>query len=223
MRSKFRGGFVLLVAVLALGAVGVSSASAALPEFSLSNTKEKLPVSFTGTGGSATWSAPGYTFECNSTTMAGTISAAKAVTKGSLIFNGCKVGADKCHSEGSENSEQIKTGPVEGTLAYISKTAKTVGIDFKAEGSEYWTTMICFGGSRQRVRGSVVIPITSINKLATSFTLTARGSGGSYEDESGLKHTVKLEGEIVGGQVFESLSWEFGELLTTSRNVEIKA
>jgi hypothetical protein len=138
-------------------------------------------------------------------------------------FNGCKVGADKCHSEGSENNEQIKTGPLEGTLAYISKTAKTTGIDFKAEGSEYWTTMICFSGSKQRVRGSIVMPITSVNKLATKFALAAHGSSSSYEDEAGLKHLVKLEGEIIGGKVFEPLSWEFEDLLTTSRNIEIKA
>jgi hypothetical protein len=222
MRSKNRNILVALVAVLALGAVASASASAALPEFKTA-PGETLPVSFTGQGGSASWSGPGYAFTCRETSMAGTISAAKSVTKGSLVFNGCKVGANKCHSEGSENNEQIKTGPLEGTLAYISKTAKTAGIDFKAEGSEYWTTMICFGGARQRVRGSIVMPITSVNKLSTSFTLAARGSGGSYEDESGLKHTVKLEAEIVGGAVFESLSWEFEDFLSTNRKVEIKA
>jgi hypothetical protein len=218
----FRSALLALIALFAIGAIASASASAALPEFK-AGPEEKLPASFEGTGGSATWAAPGYSFECGASTMSGTISAAKAITKGTLVFNRCKVGADKCHSEGSENNEQIKTGPIEGTLAYISKTAKTVGIDFKAEGSEYWTTMICFGGSRQRVRGSIVIPITSINKLSTKFTLAASGSGGSYEDESGLKHTVKLEGEIVGGKVFESLSWEFGELLTTNKSIEIKA
>jgi hypothetical protein len=223
MRSRNRNILVALIAVFALGAVASASASAALPEFSLSNTKEKFPVSFSGTGGSASWSGPGYAFTCNSTSMAGTISGAKAITKGSLIFSGCKVGADKCHSEGSENNEQIVTGPIEGTLAYISKTSKTVGVDFTAEGTEYWTTMICFGGSRQRVRGSIVMPITTINKLSTKFSVSAHGSSSSYEDELGLKHTVKLEGEIVGGKVFEPLAWEFEDSLTTSKSVEIKA
>jgi hypothetical protein len=69
----------------------------------------------------------------------------------------------------------------------------------------------------------LVRQITSVNKLSTSFTLAAHGSSSSYEDELGVKHTVKLEAEIVGGNVFEPLSWEFGDSLTTNKSIEIKA
>lgn len=211
----------MFVAVFALGMLASASASAALPEFSL-RVRETFPVSYSGTGGSAFWESSGYEFTCTTTTMTGTIAGAKTVTGTTLIFNGCKVEGKKCRSEGSENNEQIRAEHLAGTLVYLSKTAKTVGIDFKPETGEFFTHLTCFGGG-SKVRGSVIMAITSVNTLANHFTLTVHRGSTSYENEAGEAKTAKLEAEALGGPVWGPLSWEFVSSIATSKSLEVKA
>jgi hypothetical protein len=210
MRSKSNRVLVALVAALALGALTAGPALASgLPEFK-PGAKESFPVSFTGSGGSASWETPGYSFTCTTTSMVGTISGAKTITKDTLVFTGCKVQGKTCGSEGAKNNEEIKTELLEGTLVYISKTAKTVGIDFKPESGAYWTKLRCFGGT-SKIRGSIVMSITTVNKLQSNFTLKV------------LKAYEGMEAENLGNELFGPLSWEFENSLTTNKNVEIKA
>jgi hypothetical protein len=221
MRSKFRGGFVLLIAMLALGAVGVSAASAALPEFK-AGPGEKLPVSYTGAVGSAEWTMSGSRFECGAgNTLAGTITGAKTVT-GTIHFVNCKSGERACTSEGATKEGEIITEPLEGTLVYRSKAGKTVGIDFKAQtGTAVVKLRKCLVGASGEVRGSIVMPITNVNQRSSSFTLSAI-EGRGYENESGEKETATLESNWPNG-VFSPVSWLFGANLTTSRSIEIQA
>ena len=214
----------MLVAVFALGSLASASASAALPEF-VHSVGETFPVNFSGTGSSAFWQGPGYSFTCTSFTNEGSISGAKTIAGTHFTFKTCFVirGESRlfCKSVGAEKGE-IKTEELEGTPVYISKTAKTVGILFKAQSGTKITKLegaFCGG----EVRGSIVMPITSVNTRTTHFTLKSHSGSTEYETESGEKKVAKLEAQSPGGGVFEPLSWEFEALLSTSKSVEIKA
>lgn len=221
IRSNPRSVLVALIAVFALAGVASASASAALPEFR-TGPGEQLPTSYSGTSASATWKLPNATFKCTTSTISGTITTAKTTTGTILVFNGCKVEGKTCRSEGSENNEQIRTELLDGTLVYLSKTAKTVGIDYKAHtGSAIIKKLHCFGGFGE-VRGSIAMPIISVNKLATAFTLTVHAKSEEYETESGEHKVATLETDFPSG-VFAPMFWEFTSSLTTSKKVEIKA
>jgi hypothetical protein len=215
MRHKLKSGFVLLIAMLALGAVGVSSASAALPEFSL-GVKERLPATFEGKIGTNSWSVQGiqWSWACTSGSMSGSITGEKTISD-TITFNGCKSGQKSCRSEGAEKVDEIKTQPLTGTLVYINKTTKTTGILFKPTSGTAIAKLLCFG-DRGEVKGSIVMAINPRNTLTKTFTLEANPAISAYEGiEAALK--VNFSG------IFETLTWEFPSTITTQAKVEIKA
>jgi hypothetical protein len=223
MKSRFRGALAALVTVFVVASVASASASAALPEFGL-GAKESFPVSFTVSGGSATWHlSAGATWSCSGLTGSGTISAAKTVTGATLKFTLCgyeKSGSKVwCKTEGAEKGE-IRTNALEGMLVYRSKAAKTVGIDFKPQSGKSLGSFTCLSTTGE-IRGSIVMPISLVNTKTDDFTLSSTQGSKEYENEAGEKLTAKLEADWPS--TFEPLSWEFESSLVTSKNLEIKA
>jgi hypothetical protein len=218
MRSKSGSALAAFVAVLAIGVVMSASASAALPEF-VPGAKESFPATFTTTAGPSTWSLPGEnSWSCSSIAGAGTISSAKSVTSTTLDFKGCgfeRLGSKIwCTSPGAEKGE-IRTTASEGTLVYTSKAAKTVGILFKPTGS-----FSCLATGE--IRGSIVLPITSVNTRTSEFWLDSTLGNKGYENEAGEKKTATLETNWTR-ETFGPLYWVFESKLHTNKNLEIKA
>lgn len=153
--------------------------------------------------------------------MEGEITGRKTVT-GTIRFTGCKLEQMNCRTEGSKNYEEIITQPLEGTLVYLSKTAKTVGIDFKAKtGTAVVHRLRCWGGIGE-VTGSIVMPVTPVNVRQTEFKLEATGRDEEYETEKGEKKTAVLESEFFNGS---PLFWGFNSYLNVigQEKIEIKA
>jgi hypothetical protein len=141
-----------------------------------------------------------------------------------ILFTECRFqngegGTTRCTTEGLKEGE-IKTAALEGTLVYRSKASKTVGIDFKAQTGTSLGSFKCMGATGE-IRGSLLMPITTVNKLQTSFTLTSTQGSKEYENEKGEKQTAKLETNWPS--TFGPLSWELTDELTTSKKLEIKA
>lgn len=224
IRSKGRTVLAALAAVFALAAVASASASAALPEFS-PGAKESFPASFEGKGGSATWYLPnGGSWTCTSSSMSGSVSAAKTVSGVTILFTECRYqngegGTNRCTTEGLKEGE-IETKTLEGTLVYRSKTSKTVGVVFKPQTGTSLGSFKCQGATGE-IRGSILMPITTVNKLETHFTLSSTQGSKEYENEKGEKQTAKLETDWPSS--FGPLSWEMTDELVTSKKLEIKA
>jgi hypothetical protein len=222
MRSKGRGVLAALLTIFVLGGLASASASAALPEF-VPGVKESLPATFKVVGGSATWHVSGSSWVCSGLTASGTISATKTVTGTKIVFTTCfferSGGKVWCTTKGAEKGE-IRTEALEGTLVYISKAAKTVGIDFKPQSGTSLGGFNCLTGETE-IRGSVVLPITSVNLRTSKFTLSATVGPTEYETESGGKATAAMESNWLG--TFAPLSWQFTSNLETNKSLEIKA
>ena len=115
--------FAALSAVMALTAVGASTASAALPEF--------LPGSgtFTATSGKGTLTAGAFSITCTKDKASGSITGAKTV-ESTVDFESCTALGFPANSLG-DSSGVILTGTLKGELCFIKETAPLeVGVYF---------------------------------------------------------------------------------------------
>lgn len=208
-----------LVAVFALSAVAVASASAALPELVNKEGKEikagKRGFTSEGTGGPYVLETKsGNKIECSTLSNTGKVTGLKTDTV-KVLFDGCKsvLLDEPCTSTVPKGKEEgdIETTELASELVYINKAKKEVGIVLKPKGTANFTTFEC-SGIKIEVKGSVIGVITPINKLVTppaKFTLAFTQEKGvqkptEYENEKGEKVKDVLETSVAGGAFEES-------------------
>jgi hypothetical protein len=187
MMKRIRIIGLALVAVSALGAVAVTSASAALPEF-----KPFKGITFTSKSGPATLeTASGASVRCTaSSSEAAKLKTAKEVTGVEVKFTGCKLfGVEPCSSKGAAK-EEIDTTDLVGEIGYISAASKSVGLALKPKakkGAGPLATFTC-GPFEIEVTGSVIGTVTPVDTATTHFALT-------YTQVKGIQAPTKFEGE----------------------------
>jgi hypothetical protein len=246
MRSKCTKAAMLLIAALAVSGVGVSAASAALPEFGTSS----FPVAYAFTSSQATKfevTAVGSYITCTGVSAEGRITGAKALTANFDLTN-CTYefgsgGENGCTSKGA-NLREIRSESLKGSLVYIAKASKEVGIVFnpyekaKEIGKELppppptFATFVCGEGRSIKytmtLRNGVIVPVTSLNTLTKSYKLKFAVSGGlqvpaTYENASGEKVRNLLETDLTDeGRTFYEGGMETAGTLTTANNIEVK-
>ncbi len=173
-----------LVALFAMGALASASASAALPEFSPAKG-----VTLTGTSGKAVLETlgGGTKVECSGGSSGGEITGEKTVSKVKITFTGCKSAGFACTS-GSDPSGTLLTNELTGTLGYISKANKEVGILFKPTTGKEFIEFNCVGGIvKVKVLGLLICPITPVNLVVKEYTLKC-------EQKEGDQKPTKFEG-----------------------------
>lgn len=200
VKHLFKTLGLALVAVLALSAVAVASASAGKPEYLMKSSK----VTFTSSGAKATLETEsGAKVVCSANSGSGEITGAKSSAKVSLTFTGCKENSETgpaCTTEGDAEGT-IKTKSLKGLLAYTypSKTTaegRETGNVLSAESGEVMSEFKC-SGVPFTVSGSVIGVVTPLNKSVTSGTMTFRQKAGKqepseYEAEGSGKGTSAL-------------------------------
>jgi hypothetical protein len=143
---------------------------------------------------------------CTASSSEGEYTGPKTQTV-SLRLTGCSTGAKAalkpCQSAGAGAGE-IQTSTLAGSLDFIKEnlqpTLPVIGVDLKpASGSEL-AAFEC-GGSAQSLSGSVIAPITVVDKMKSSFKEKAAQTGGiqapeAFEEQS--KDTLSLGGEQAG-------------------------
>jgi hypothetical protein len=214
---------MLLVVICAMSGIAVSSASAALPEFTEGKPGYKIVVTSNSESG-VTWSGSGSGFACSSDHAEGVITGPKAIGSAKMVFQGCKIEQHGCNNtKGTESTEEIKTTALEGKLVYLSKTAKTVAILFKpVSGTTVATTIKC-GIREGEVRGSILMPLTKVNTLTSEFKLTGNVGAEAYEGELGEIRSAQLNSTLFNGSEFTRINWSFTNRLLTAAKIEVKA
>jgi hypothetical protein len=215
VKSKCKAGLSVLVATLALGAVGVTSASAALPEF---NNRTSSTEKFSGPGEVTLEYGGGNMYGCTSATASGEIEPGKTKTIKNVVI------AFKRCTGGFCNSPETTTKPLTGTLGYLDTATKEVGLLLKpSSGSVVECTAALTKGS---IIGSVILKVSPIGKETPFLVLSAQQSKGHqqfthFEGESET-HNLEFEyfehkfaNELIGlGGLFE---------IESAHNVEIEA
>jgi len=157
MRFKGRKVLAAFVAVLALCAVASASALAAPPEFTL-KAGEKFPSAIEGAKASipAGYESTSFSAACSTNKSKGEVTGTKEVSL-TLEWTGCHDGTTSLNSEGSPAGDIAVAGT--GSLVFIHEDESSVGILFTLK-----TTTIYAGSLEETLKGSVLIPITPVNK-----------------------------------------------------------
>lgn len=209
MRSVFTGkrrhGLgVALAAMLTIGAIAATSASAAFPEYA-----PLSPNAFTLTSGEMIFEQSGGLtgIHCKKANGAFSLIDVKEF-KGSIAFKECSaLLAGSCASEGAAEGEIIAPN-VPLRLEYLSKASHEVGIilNYKSSGEAVALTSFKCKKllTKATLRGPLVAKMTPINTLTRNYTFGLKGSGGlqeliEYEKEGGSKVTAFPEMTINGG------------------------
>jgi hypothetical protein len=219
MRSRFKTLPLAMVAILALCALGASSASALESKPRLEPApKEGKTTPFTGTGGSVVLHAQGIlgesAIECEKSSMTGEFVTAKKIQNTVLTISGCKVaGLMKFGNKGS--TETIKTEPLTGELGYLSNTKGAEPIVGLMLGKEYkkgearpiWASKAIeyLGGSEAGwgpitgERIGAITPVNSSRKKEEKQGYTLTFTSGTFGREPSW---TKFEGGLAEQQLF---------------------
>ncbi|HXN37326.1 MAG TPA: hypothetical protein VN892_04755 [Solirubrobacteraceae bacterium] len=208
MRFTFKSALVALVAVLVLGAVASASASAALPEF-VHGEGEAFPISlsFSSKSVSTVFEGPGFLSQpgCNGASFSGEVTAAKSVSL-TTEFEGCRLDATNiCSTKGAAAGHVVL--PWSGTLVYIDKATKQVGIVLKL------TEKLIFecGSWSAPIKGSILIPVTPINTKTSKLGVAIHH--GKAEGQPEYKEYENEKGEV------EKTHFEVGTHVENNLNV----
>jgi hypothetical protein len=192
-----------LVAVLALGVVASASASAALPEI-VPGAGVKFPIAVEGASRNVAkvhlsqrnGSEPA---RCEGVKFKGDITGAKAVSLTTeMTYCTQDEPTRKCSTAGAAAGHVVLAGT--GTLAYINKASKVVGIVLTLPETE-----VECGGYAMLVKGSVIIPITPINTKTSELSMVIKESEigkqeyTTYENEKGEVTTAYLRANLDDG------------------------
>jgi hypothetical protein len=192
MRSMCKSLPLVLVVALAMSAAATSVASAfSLPEFSPSKG-----VHFTGTGSLTLQEKTGKAiYQCKTTEVEGEVVGAKEVKKLIIRVPGNQLGCGG-FCENTKNAGSLETRELKGTLGYISKSGKTVGLLVEPAGggadvSSCWSWARATNAS---IKGDLVLPLIGVvNTKTTEFKIGLHQSEGTQEIR-------KLEGEAAAHQ-----------------------
>jgi hypothetical protein len=141
---------------------------------------------FSGTSGPVTLeSTSAHTsVKCSASTSSGEYTGSKTVGE-TIALTGCETGPTghvvSCQSSGAP-AGQISSAALTGRLDFIKENEEgvkpEVGLDLQPASSGNLLAFEC-GGVATSVSGSVIAPITTVNKMSTAFKMTAKQSGGT--------------------------------------------
>lgn len=145
-----------------------------------------------------------------------------------FTFTGCKTvlagkGAS-CQSAAASQGE-MRTSPLDGELEFINETNPAnpvVGLDLKPAASNADVVTFECAGTSASIKGSVIAPITAIDKMGPTFKLKAtavEGKQAPEQFEGGLKDTLTL---AMSGSAEEQAGLTTTDTVVNEEPLEIK-
>jgi hypothetical protein len=157
----------------------------ALPELGGANiTSFSSPVTFTGEGGGVRLEWSGFRSEnCNGlTSITGEFISRKHIANAVVTWTTCN-NPYECGNNGAK--ETVTSEPLTGTLGYINKAKKEVGLMFGAEYTSgtkpTWASRLTCSSYGVTPLGELIVPITPVNAKALKLKLTENGREGRQE------------------------------------------
>jgi hypothetical protein len=189
----------------------------------------ELVTGFTSTSEADHLVAGSNKVNCTKDTDEGYIGSKKTIEEVLVAFTGCKLEllSIACSSKGAK-TEEIMTAKLKGTLGYINKSTKLVGIKLEPEsGSEFTAGEIECLGTKVKVTGGLIADAKPVNTKTTTGTLEFKASGSKQADElieiEGKDETgIKLKASVNGEPAIEA-SEETTDSLSFTKEVELMA
>jgi hypothetical protein len=226
-----------LVAVVAMSAIAVASASAALPEFKSTNAK----VTFTSTSllplepvlASNITGIGQKNIVCKMSTDKGEITSVKEVKKVLVTYTECKeegAPTKACTTKGQAKGVVV-TKDVKGKIGYVVGTGKgAVGTELEPETGTVFAEFTCAGEAEEvTVEGCTIGEATPLNKSQTTGLLkfeenAAKTGQRLIETEGGTHKPCELKVTAGFFKLGKGTSWIMDtEHEVFAENVELKA
>jgi hypothetical protein len=163
---------------------------------------------------------------CKAETSTGEYSGSTGLKHSVITLTGCESGSAKCTSKSRAEGE-VLTNSLEGALGVDKHGAAAskdkIGLDLFPTGREGLLAEFSCGSIAVKLRGSVIGPITAIDKMAPTATLKFAGAKGKQKPEAfeGEPADV-LESSFAGG-AFEQSRLTLSTVQTSEEAVEINA
>lgn len=175
MKHMVRTLGLALVAVLAVGALSVATASAALPEFKATS----FPVTFTAVNEEVPKlhsSVLGEkNIECKTSSSAGEVQNSKEVGKITVTYKECKEeGTSNACTTSGHSSGEIATNVLKGRIGYVlPKSGKITGVELEPASGTVFAAFTCTGAANNvTVEGCTIGEATPLNVISTEGHLT---------------------------------------------------
>ena len=139
-----------------------------------------------------------------------------------LVLTGCELTSSKaqCQTLGAGAGE-IKTSSLVGELGFIVKAAKpTVGWTLTSTGPSI--AAITCGAVQSAITGSVIAPVSAVDKMRSSFALKYKASKGKQKPEALEKGAIETLVWNEGSSHLQ-LGLSATETITTEEALEVKA
>ena len=146
-----------LAAALVTSAIAAGTAAAALPEFSppfpnaFSSTSKAMKLQTVG----------GFKVTCKADRNTGEVTGPTSAVI-TFTFIGCTSSRSSCQNGGAPGV--IVMGPLPGTLGYVSRMPKVVGLDISSPAGGPLVSFVCGEDLSVQVFGSLIGRVTPINK-----------------------------------------------------------
>lgn len=182
---------------------------------------------FTGSSLKTTLATVGATaITCSNSATSGEYTGLKTATA-TITLTGCQVAASKqaCQSSGAAAGE-IVTSPLAGELGFIEDAYEgeelhvSVGMDFKH--SPTLLTAEC-GGEQLSVTGSVIAPVSGVNKMTTKLTLKFAATAGKQNPEQLEEEPKDTLSSTLGAGSAEQAGLSSTAKIVNGESLEIKA
>jgi hypothetical protein len=219
MRTHKKLVLAMLTGALVLSGIASASASAALPEF-------KTSTQIRGTGGEVLFEQSGTgEWTCTSTSLKGSETGGTKTASLTITFKGCTFGSEQCGNPASSGT--FTTDTLTGTLGYVNKSTKAVGLSLKGAAGETYAEYECESarGAKTHVTlsGSLIGALTPVDKATTHYELSFHQLGGSQEIkkfEEGLEDPFEMK---FGSASLGVVGVNENEAIETEKTSEIEA
>jgi hypothetical protein len=184
---------------------------------------------FTGSSAAVTLETTGHTqVKCSSSTSEGEYTGTKTASA-SIALSGCKLAStgESCQSSGAA-AGQISAGALAAQLGFIKQVVQgsevllSVGWDLKHEPS--FVSGECGSAKTSLViTGSVIAPISTIDKMTSAYTLKYGENGGKQAPESFEEQPNDTLSSSLGGTPGEQTALKASEKINNEEKLEFKA
>jgi hypothetical protein len=242
--GKIKALMVTFILVFALGAVDAAGAAAIKPPrwAVASGVGETFPAALVAETREAVYfeqSGLGRLFTCGAGTLSGQITAPRASTGWKLELSGCLTNSEELHTTGAPQGT-IVIKPSESTKEtimpeWLSYSQRTVAIHLWRLGTVRLYSTV--GGGQREIldlKGELLVPITPIDALTSTFSLAVNQKRGvqeysKFEEALGPNSCcVQTEGNFLkmspaGGQNYLQTGLQMGQMtMYSSKPLEIE-
>lgn len=180
-----------------------------------------LKPKVTASGGAATIEdVAKHKITCTAESASGEYSGVKQLV-GAIKLTGCElVGTGKCSSTGAAEGELV-SGTLEGVIGFQDKETNKVGLELSGAAEHEVLVEASCAGKSVVIKGAVIAPITTVNKMSSTFKLKYKATAGKQSPEHFEGESNAVLSMSINGGASEQAGLTLESTVTNEEEVEL--